>query len=61
MSCGARVEFEVYLQVRLTTTRRGRLVTMIGNGLNVVKVMPESAIKFGAYEVGFLPRIGERS
>ena len=21
-----------------------------GNGLNVVKVMPESAIKFGAYE-----------
>lgn len=22
-----------------------------GNGLNVVKVMPESAIKFGAYEV----------
>ncbi|KAI5309052.1 hypothetical protein KEM55_004202 [Ascosphaera atra] len=24
---------------------------IIGNGLNVVKVMPESAIKFGAYEV----------
>lgn len=23
----------------------------VGNGLNVVKVMPESAIKFGAYEV----------
>lgn len=23
----------------------------IGNGLNVVKVMPESAIKFGTYEV----------
>ena len=22
----------------------------LGNGLNVVKVMPESAIKFGAYE-----------
>jgi hypothetical protein len=26
-------------------------LTVIGNGLNVVKVMPESAIKFGAYEV----------
>lgn len=24
-----------------------------GNGLNVVKVMPESAIKFGAYEVRY--------
>ena len=23
---------------------------VLGNGLNVVKVMPESAIKFGAYE-----------
>lgn len=26
-------------------------LTGTGNGLNVVKVMPESAIKFGAYEV----------
>ena len=24
---------------------------MKGNGLNVIKVMPESAIKFGSYEV----------
>lgn len=29
-----------------------KLILDIGNGLNVVKVMPESAIKFGAYEVG---------
>jgi hypothetical protein len=28
----------------------GRLTTMVGNGLNVIKVMPESAIKFGSYE-----------
>jgi hypothetical protein len=29
---------------------RKRLADCVGNGLNVVKVMPESAIKFGAYE-----------
>jgi len=28
----------------------------LGNGLNVLKVMPESAIKFGAYEV-FIPSL----
>jgi hypothetical protein len=43
------------LQVRLLK-RTGAFevdeeLTDIGNGLNVVKVMPESAIKFGAYEV----------
>ncbi len=26
------------------------MLTYVGNGLNVIKVMPESAIKFGSFE-----------
>jgi solute carrier family 25 phosphate transporter 23/24/25/41 len=36
---------------------RKRLADYIGNGLNVVKVMPESAIKFGAYEASLFVRL----
>lgn len=59
-----RVGFGVYLQVRLNTQQGPEnsvnvLMTAEGNGLNVAKVMPESAIKFGAYEV-CLPGQNER-
>lgn len=43
--------FEVFLLVRLDSSYRFHFpLTLQGNGLNVIKVMPESAIKFGAYE-----------
>lgn len=52
---GEQVASGVCLQVRFPTERpetfRVDQLTDAGNGLNVVKVMPESAIKFGAYEV----------
>lgn len=36
--------------VGVVLTRSVAGLTAQGNGLNVIKVMPESAIKFGAYE-----------
>lgn len=37
----------VLCTMRLTN---GRLKKTTGNGLNVIKIMPETAIKFGSYE-----------
>ncbi len=44
------------IEATKTLWRMGGMRSLFaGNGLNVIKVMPESAIKFGSYEVGKWP------